>query len=297
MELDSGLKTDQIMLKVALALLPAIAASVLVFGPWVLVGLSTAVIASLVAEAVFFQSVRTLQDYSALVTGLLIALALPPTTPIYISVLAAVCAIGLGKKSYGGLGKNIFNPAMLGYAIVLVSFPFDIGTWDATTGATSLDKISHRFGATLQEIASDPAFGSFGSTGFEWVNVFAGAGGLFLIYRKIIGWRLPMATLIGLSLPAVLAYDGGSSASFGSPLMHCFSGGTMLAAFFIVTDPVTSPSSVRGQWLFGLIVGALIFVIRAWGSYPDGIAFSVLLANALVPLLDQKHSNKTVSGR
>ena len=285
------------MLEVALAILPAAAACVVYFGPLVLITIVTAVTVSLAVEAVLFQSIKILQDCSALVTGLLIALALPPTTPVYLTALAAVCAIGLGKKSYGGLGKNIFNPAMVGYAVVLVSFPFDVGTWDATTGATALDKISHRLGATIEEIGSDPAFGNFAAAGFEWINVCAGIGGIFLVLRKIIGWRLPLATLLGLSIPAVLAYDGGSSASLGSPLIHCFSGGTMLAAFFIVTDPVTSPSSARGQWLFGLIVGALIFVIRAWGSYPDGIAFAVLLGNMLVPILDRSHISIAASDK
>jgi len=200
---------------------------------------------------------------------------------------AAGMAVILAKQLYGGIGKNVFNPAMVGYAAALVAFPAHFADWDALTGATALDVFGFRGGAAVAEVWRQPAFGIVGARGFEIVNAAALAGGLYLCATRIANWRMPVAVLGALGACAVIGYDNGSSASLGSPLFHWFSGGTMIAAFFIATDPVTAPSSARAQWIFGVAIGVLIYCIRSFGGYPDGIAFAVLLANLAAPALDK----------
>ncbi len=277
--------------RVLLALLPAVVASVWAFGPLALAQCAVALVAGAgfdaLCQACRRQRIRPCADRSVPVTCLLIALALPPTAPLWIAVVAAGIAVVLAKELYGGLGRNVFNPAMAGYAAVLVAYPQALAYVDADTGATALDALRFRGAATVDDAFAGPAFGSVGAAGFEWVNAAALLGGLYLLASRIIHWRLPAAVLLGIALPAVAFYDGGSSASLGSPLFHWFAGATMLGAFFIATDPVTAPAAPREQWLFGLGIGAGIFAIRATGSYPDGVAFAVLLGNLATPLLDR----------
>lgn len=286
---------------VCAALVPAYAVATAFWGLTILSNLGLALAFGWAAELccllmagrTWRRAISTLSDGSAAVTAALIALALPPDIGGYVLLVAMVTAVGLAKHLYGGLGNNPFNPAMTGYAVVLISFPADVARWpvliDGTTGATALDSFFHRGGQAVVDVWSqDAGFGSFGGLGFEWLNVAVLAGGCALVLAKIVQWRMPIAVLTGLGVCAALGYDAGSSASLGSPLMHWFSGGTMLAAFFIATDPVTHPSNVRDQWVFGLFVGAAIWVFRAYASYPDGIAFAILLANCLSPLLDKR---------
>ena len=287
----SGLDTRGIMLRTSAALVPALVAVTYCFGVGVLVNLAVTVCAGFALEAGWtWARVRRLDavtDLSTLVTCALIAVAVPPSLHPGILVFAAAMAVILAKQLYGGVGKNVFNPAMVGYAAALVAFPAHFADWDALTGATALDALRFRGGATVAEVWREPAFGLIGARGFELVNAAALAGGLYLCIVRIANWRMPVAVLAGLGACAALGYDNGSSASLGSPLFHWFSGGTMLAAFFIATDPVTAPSSVRAQWVFGLAIGALIYAIRSFGGYPDGIAFAVLLANLAAPALDK----------
>jgi electron transport complex protein RnfD len=233
-----------------------------------------------------------LLDGSALVTACLLALALPPDVPWPVLLIAAIAAVGIGKYAYGGLGNNIFNPAMVGYAIVLVSFPKLMG-WptnvDTLSGATVLTTFKFRTGTTVEDIWTPlNGFGSIAGAQWEWINVAFLLGGLALVAWRLIAWRIPLAMLATIGILAAFGYDNASSNSLGSPFFHWFSGGTMLAAFFVATDPVTHPVSTRGQWLFGIVVGAMTFCVRAFGNYPDGTAFAILLANAITPYVDRR---------
>ena len=277
--------------RVLIALVPAVAAAAWVFGPMVLaqcaIGLLAGALCDLACQHVRHRQRRMFADRSTPVTCLLIGLGISPAAPLWIVVVAVGIAIVLAKELYGGLGRNVFNPAMAGYAAVLVAYPQALQYVDATTGATALDALRFRGGSTIDDLAAGPAFGLVGGRGFEIVNVAALLGGGYLLIVRVVHWRIPAAVLLGIALPAAAFYDSGSSASLGSPLFHWFAGASMLAAFFIATDPVTAPQRAAHQWLFGLGVGALVFVIRAWGSYPDGVAFAVLLGNLATPMLDR----------
>ena len=280
-----------VMLRVAVALVPVAAAATWAFGAGILVNLAVAIGAGMAIEAawVWFRdrSLAAATDSSAVVTAALIALAAPPGLAIGALVFAVAVALVLAKHLFGGLGRNIFNPAMAGYAAALVAYPTPFGDWDAFTGATALDAMRFRDGATVAEAWGGDAFGLIGGRGFEAVNAAALVAGMWLCALRIANWRFPVAVLGSLGACAALGHDGGSSASLGSPLFHWFAGGTMLAAFFVATDPVTAPAAPAAQWLFGALIGILIFVIRAFGAWPDGIAFAVLFGNLAAPALDR----------
>ena len=247
-----------------------------------------------------------LRDGSVWITALLITLALPPQTPAGIVAIAVVTGLGIGKHAYGGLGQNIFNPAMVGYAIVLVSFPADLSLWstsnyfasggtentlntvDGLTAATTLESFKHRSALTVAEYwQQSQSFGYFGSKGWEWINLAYLLGGSFLIWKQIIAWQMPVAFLLTLTVLSSLGYDSGSSNSLGSPAIHLFSGGTMLFAFFVLTDPVTCPSHPRSRIIFAVLVASLAFAIRTLGAFPDGLAFAILFGNLFAPLIDR----------
>ncbi len=304
---------------VLLALLPGTACFFWLFGWGVLFNLLIAGITALIAEAAMLRLRRravahTLLDGSALVTGLLLALALPPLAPWWIPVIGSVFAIIIAKQLYGGLGYNPFNPAMVGYVVLLISFPLemtlwpaagnypdlagtfslfftgslpDAGTLDAVTMATPLDTVRTRLGLgeTLTELQSGALFGLAGGAGWEWVNFWFLAGGLFMLKLRVIQWRIPASMLAGLALTALVfhLYDPDT---YASPLFHLFSGAAMLGAFFIATDPVSASTTPRGRLWFGFGIGVLTWVIRTWGGYPDGVAFAVLLMNLAAPTID-----------
>ncbi|MCY4199251.1 MAG: RnfABCDGE type electron transport complex subunit D [Gammaproteobacteria bacterium] len=229
-----------------------------------------------------------LLDGSAVVSAVLIALCLPPGVPWYLLAIALAGGIGLAKHAYGGMGNNLLNPAMAGYALVLVAFPSDLATWvvDGVTAATPLEVFRFRGASTVAEVWPH-AFGVVGGIGWEWMNLGFLIGGLCLLAMGIIRWQAPVAFLVSLVVCASFGYDGGSSSSLGSPAMHLFTGGTMLCAWFVVTDPVTAPASARGRLIFGALIGVLVFLIRSFGAYADGIAFAVLLGNISAPLIDE----------
>lgn len=290
--------TRSIMLIVAACLLPGLLLSAWLISPMLLANAAVAVLIAGCTEAIClklkgrFDPVR-LVDGSSLVTALIIAVAMPPSVPLAVLAFATITAIALAKYAYGGLGNNVFNPAMVGYAAALLSFPLALSSWpdliDGLSGATALTAFKFRGGATVADIWSpDNGFGSLGAADTEWINAAFLGGGIILLLLRLAAWRTSAGMLLGMTLIAAAGYDSGSSASFGSPTYHLFTGGTMLAAFFVVTDPVTHPASTRGQWLFGLLVGALTVLIRVFGSHPDGIAFAVLLANAVTPYLDRR---------
>jgi len=260
-------------------------------------------------------------DLSALVTGWLLAMTLPPWAPWWIGVLGSFCAIVIGKHVFGGLGQNLFNPAMLARTILLVSFPLEMTTWIAprpfgtpqsldvsagwsitANGIPNLDAVSSAsvlghvrteigMGHQLPDILVsmyDPvasAVGSISDSLGETSAVLFLLGGLFLMAKKIISWHIPVALLGSVAVLAAI-FHLIDPLRYGDPLFHLLSGGLMLGAFFIATDPVTSPVSSMGKIVFGAGCGLLLFIIRNWGGYPEGMAFAVLLMNAATPLID-----------
>lgn len=312
----------QVMLLVLLTCLPGGSALVSFFGWGVVLNLAWLVVLAVTLEAVVLRLrgqpvLAQLRDCTALVTAIFLALALPPTAPWWLGCVAVFVAIVLAKHLYGGAGRNLLNPAMAGYAAVLLAFPLQMTRWlvpeggaaglpsftealliftgsdpdvgiDSFTGATVLDNFRQQRGGQLlsEFFASTPTMGRWAGLGWEWINAGFLVGGLYLLYRRVITWHIPGALLAALAAWALLFYDGGSSASGGSPLFHFFSGATMLGAFFIATDPVTAPATPRGKLLYGAVIGSLIYGIRTWSSYPDGVAFAVLFGNLAAPLLD-----------
>ena len=309
-------RTQKVMLQVLAALAPGALALIALYGVGTLFNLLWCSAVALGTEALMLHLRKRplavfLKDGSALVTAVLLALALPPYAPWWLSLLASAFALVFGKHLYGGLGQNPFNPAMLGYVVVLVSFPLEMTRWpspdaglglvdglsrilglgapppDAWAGATALDVLKNNHSLTIDElVAQSTAFGHVGGRGVELVNLAFLAGGLFLLWRKLFTWHAPLGMLGGLFVMSLLFWNGSGSDSHGSPLFHLFSGAAMLGAFFIVTDPVSGATSNRGRLVFGLGVGIVTYVIRAWGGYPDGVAFAVLLMNLAAPTID-----------
>ncbi len=295
-------RTRTILLTVSACLVPGLVLQALLLDPaGVLQNVLVASVTAMITERTCAgpaagRLARTItdDDASALVTGLILAAALPPGSAAPL-VMATVAALALGKHAYGGLGNNVFNPAMVGYAVVLVSFPDALARWpaawgasvDGLTGATVLTTFKYRGAATVEDVwLPGNGFGALAGAGYEWIALAYAAGGLWLFFRGFAAWRPAAGMLLALTLASLATYDNGSSASLGSPAYHLLGGSALLAAAFVVTDPVTHPATHRGQWLFGLLVGAMIFSVRAWGNYPDGIAFAVLLGNAVTPYLD-----------
>lgn len=309
-------RLQQAMKLVLLATVPGVLALVWWQGWGVLINLVLAGTTALAVEAVALKLRRrplrpTLSDGSALVSATLLAVALPPYCPWWLTVCAVAFAL-LGKHLYGGVGKNPFNPAMLGLAVVLVSFPQQMAQWPASHGmdllaglqhvlgfsleptpdawaqATALDSLRINRSLTIDELfARHPAFGHFGARGVEWANLAFLAGGLFLLQRRVFSWHAPVGMLASLFVISLLCWNGSGSDSHGSPLFHLLSGASMLGAFFIVTEPVSGARNPGARLLFGAGVGLLTYLIRTWGGYPDGVAFAVLLMNLCVPALDR----------
>jgi electron transport complex protein RnfD len=233
--------------------------------------------------------------------------------------VGSLFSIVVAKHLYGGLGYNPFNPAMVGYVVLLISFPIQMTSWvtplallpegvshpgileslsivfagyspaDGVTGATPLDSFKFSDGLLVEQIYSqNPLFSKAGiaGVGWEWVNIGFLIGGLILLGSKIFTWHGPVAMLAAIAIMSVLFWDGGSSDSPGSALMHLFSGASMMGAFFILTDPVSSAASNRGRLIYGALIGGLVYLIRAWGNYPDAVAFAVLVANFSAPFID-----------
>ncbi len=311
------------MRDVILALVPGILCMLWFFGWGVLFNLVLTSVTALTAEAMVLKLrrkpvVETLYDGSALVTALLLALTLPPLAPWWIAVIGTLFAIIIAKHLYGGLGFNPFNPAMVGFVVLIISFPLQMTFWpaprglessllglldtlqvvfgntppaghtiDSMTMATPLDTVKTGFGLfdTWSEITSGPVFGALGGKGWQWINLAYLAGGIWLLRRGVIQWHIPVAVLAGLFIMANPFYAADSD-SFASPIFHIFSGATMLGAFFIATDPVSAATTPRGRLYYGAGIGILIYIIRTWGGYPDAIAFSVLLMNMAVPTID-----------
>ncbi|MBL4783625.1 MAG: electron transport complex subunit RsxD [Porticoccaceae bacterium] len=313
---------QKMMLWVLVALAPGIITMIWYFGFGVLLNIIICVSTAVFAEALMLYLrgrpiLPFISDLSAVVTGLLLALSLPTLAPWWIPFIGAIIAIVIAKHLYGGLGYNPFNPAMVAFAVLMVSFPKSMTVWtlpyslmpnggsfsdvlsfvfgqppakeviDAMTAATPLDQMKTQLGLnqTVAEIQSASIFGSFAGTGWQWVSIAYLMGGVVLLFKKVISWHIPVGLLTGLFVISSFFYlfEPGLSPS---PTFHLFSGGAMIGAFFIATDPVTAATTLKGRFIYGALIGVLTYIIRTWGGYPEGIAFAVILINMAVPLID-----------
>lgn len=303
------------MFTVCVALIPGLLLLIHYFGWSYLVNALLALVAAVLAEMVLLRARQrpfrhAITDGSAAVTALLLACALPPLVPWWLVISASVLAILFGKHLFGGLGQNPFNPAMLAYAFLLVAWPLPLTSgWvlpgqglalapavelsfgyspsrlDGLTGATPLGHYAANIGSLLaSDVRQHPLYADFGAVGWTPVNVAFLLGGLLLLQRQVISWHIPVSLLLALSL---MSLTFGADADLAVPLsLQLFSGSTMLAAFFIATDPVSAATSRQAKLFYGAGIGLLIYSIRRWGHYPDATAFAVLLMNFMAPLLD-----------
>ncbi|TAN81978.1 MAG: electron transport complex subunit RsxD [Gallionella sp.] len=324
---------SQIMLKVLLALVPGIALYVWYFGPAILVSITLASITALGTEALMLKLrdrpiAPFLKDNSALLTGWLLALSIPPLAPWWLIVVGTAFGIAIAKHLYGGLGNNPFNPAMIGYAVLIISFPVQMTHWltphglgqvelgfidqlgymfagvlpdslrlDAITMSTPLDTLKTRLhlDEPIKQIFGLPIYGHLAGHGSEMVALGFLLGGLYLLAVRIISWHIPVAFLGTLFATASIFYLI-DPAHYVAPLFHWFSGAAMLGAFFILTDPISSPTTHKGKLIFAAGAGLLTYLIRAFGGFPDGVAFATLLMNICVPLIDA-YTQPKVFGR
>jgi len=313
-----------VMIRVMIALIPAVVAYIWFFGWGLLINISIAIAVGLGSEALMLKIRQRpikpfLTDGSVIVTALLLAFCLPPLAPWWLTTIGMLFAVIIAKHLYGGLGYNPFNPAMVGYVVLLISFPKEMTLWlspnflndlnigffntliaiftgilpyglsiDTITSATPLGIIKTNLGLSMtigETVSSSALFGDFGGIGWEWVGNWIFLGGIWLIYKKVITWHIPLSMLLSLFVISLIPFLGDSDYN-SSPLFHMFSGATMLGAFFIATDPVSGCTTPRGKIIFGAGIGALIYIIRVWGGYPDGVAFAVLLMNMAAPTID-----------
>ena len=305
----SAESTIRIMWSVVLSLLPVIGASVWFFGPSALLVLFATVAGCLVTERLFGDRRNSLADGSAMITGLLLGLCLPPGFPLWMAFLGGVFGIGFGKIVFGGLGQNIFNPALLGRAFLQAAFPVAITTWpartadwwalrgdnlalpfmspaatDAVTGATPLGNL--KFGddpvvTPLLDLFLGSSGGSLGETSALLILL----GGIYLAIRGHLNWHIPVSILVSVFVFSGLFYALGLSPF--TPWFMLLSGGLMLGAWYMATDMVTSPVTNAGCWVFGASIGLLVVIIRIWGGLPEGVMYAILLMNALVPFINR----------
>ncbi len=321
--------TSKYMFKVVYGLIPGIIAATYFFGWGVLTNIAIAVTAALFFEAIALKLRRhALQKYlcdgSAVVTATLLGMAIPQLSAWWVPVVGVFMAIVIAKHLYGGLGYNPFNPAAIGYVVLLISFPKEMSQWvspdwlgpvspdklsfaqtlgvvflDKIPDTTSLDLLTHaspldylkgqlKLGLDVSAIVkSDPEmWGTFSGKGWEWVNIALLFGGIYMIWKKVITWHIPVGMIGSIIALASIVYAISPETAV-NPLIHITSGGIMLGAFFIATDPVTSCASTKGRLIFGIGAGSLTYIIRTWGGYPDGIAFAVLLMNLSAPYIDR----------
>lgn len=328
---------SRVMRSVVLATIPGIITLVYFFGVGSLVQIALCISVAIISEAAVLKIRQrpisnVLRDNSALLTGLLLGISIPPLAPWWISVIGVGFAIIVAKQLYGGLGFNLFNPAMVGYVLLLISFPVTMTNWqvplelsqytltisdvlsaiftgttnsgltinelrqsvDGVTMATPLDTLKTDLsqGLTAYESFTKPIFGGFVSVGWVWVNLAFLFGGLWLVSQRIIRWHIPVAVIATLSICATLGYLVDAD-THASAFFHVLSGATMFGAFFIATDPVTAATSNKGKLIFGATIGLLVYIIRQYGGYPDAMAFAILLANMTVPLIDMYSKPKS----
>ncbi len=299
--------TPKIMWNVVGSLVPIIGAALFFFGIGALLVIAAATAGAMITERVFGQR-GSLADGSAMITGLLLGLTLPPGFPLWMSFIGGVFAIGFGKLIFGGLGQNIFNPALLGRAFLQAAFPVAITTWpepggdwlsikaehlaipflgvgetDTVTGATPLGLWKfERIATEVGDLVVGTTGGSLGETSAVLITLCGG----YLAVRNFLNWRIPASIFISVAVLAGLLHLLDAT-RFPGPLFMLFSGSLMIGAWYMATDMVTSPVTNKGCWIFGAGVGALVVVIRTWGGLPEGVMYSILIMNALVPFINQ----------
>jgi len=322
-QVHSTASVSRLMLHVGYALVPGTLAYIWLFGISVLIQILLACLTTVVTEALVLvlrkrPVLKTLADGSALLTAVLLALAIPSIAPWWIIVLGTAFAILFGKQIYGGIGYNPFNPAMLGYVMLLISFPLEMTRWpaaislleqiptwqasidvifnsglgiDTISGATPLDTIKTQLSAgvdiptTLISSTYGELFGELSGVGWEMVSLGFLLGGLYLLFTHRIAWQIPVSMLGAIAALSSVFYLIDSN-QYINPLLHLFGGASMLGAFFIATDPVSAATTPRGRIYYGIGIGVICFVIRTWGNYPEGLAFAVLLMNMAAPTID-----------
>ncbi len=290
------------MLAVIIALLPAVACSLYYFGVGALVVLVTAIVGCTATEYLIqrflIKGKNTLGNCSALLTGILLALNLPSNLPVFIVLIGSVVAIGITKMAFGGLGNNIFNPAIAGRIFLLLSFPAQMTTWplpienrwqyfDVTTGATVLSSLKEGTAHTLTPL--NAFLGNMGGSMGEVSAIALLIGFAFLLYKKVISWHIPVSIIATVAIFYTLLGE--------NPLMPVLSGGLLLGAIFMATDYVTSPMSHRGMIVYGIMIGILTVIIRKWSAYPEGISFAILIMNSLTPLINRYFKPKRFGER
>ncbi len=286
--------TKQAMWLVVLALIPAIVSAVVFFGFYQLLVIAVAVGFAVGTEAAI-KTIRkrkvTITDGSGIITGLLLALILPPNFNLAFTALGSIVAIGLGKEIFGGLGYNIFNPALVGRAFLQAAFPVPMTTWsepnfanvDAVTSATPLS--AFKFDSVATELSS-MMIGNIGGSIGETSSIAVLAGGLFLIFAGVVNYRVPLAMVIGAVVFGGIFWFI-DPASYPNPLFHLAAGGFLFGALFMATDWVTSPMTAKGMWIFGLGISLVLIVIRLFGGLPEGVMYAILFMNAFVPLINR----------
>lgn len=304
--LKSPTTTARIMWTVSASLLPAVAWSAWLFGPSAALEILAALAGAVVAERALGGSAATLADGSAVLTGLLLGLTLPAGMPLWMGFTGGAVSIGFGKAIFGGLGQNVFNPALVGRAFLQAAFPTAITTWpvpgaartglvpgllafpfthprtaDAVTGATPLGRMKFDHAGTE---AARLLLGTTGGSLGETSAILLLAGGAYLAARRYLEWRIPASIFL-----TVAALSAGlhalDPARYPGPLFMLLSGGLVLGALYMATDPVTSPATNGGAWIFGAGIGVLVVIIRIWGGLPEGVMYAILLMNAMVPFI------------
>ena len=291
-----ALNSDKIIGATILAALPGIAAMSLVWGMGILQNIILMLVFAALIDLIFLKlKAKPLAQYrkiypSSALTILLIAIGLPPAVTPGVLLVACLASLGLAREAYGGIGRNVFNPAMVGYAVIFLAYPQHLAIWpsdlNGLSGATLLTEFKYRDSLTISEFLSIHESANRSST---LVGCAFFLGGIFLLYKKIITWHIPLTIMITMIVLAQWGYDSGSSQSGGSPWFHLTAGSLVATAFFIATDPVTHPLRKEHQVLFAIIVSAVIYLVRTEGSFPDGIAFAILFANCFAPIMNRYH--------
>ena len=294
--------TACIMRDVVIALLPALVVSTIVFGLDVLrvtaISVAACVVFEYLIQKFFVQGPLTISNWSAVVTGVLLAFNLPASIPWWIVVIGAFVAIAVAKMTFGGLGKNPFNPALVGRVFLLIAYPVQMTTWplpvngafDALSGATPLAAVKH--GAAGPDVlgVQDLLLGNMPGSLGEVAALALLVGFAYLLWRRVITWHIPvtiLATIAVLAFIVALCSDGSAALLWQLPLFHVLSGGAILGSVFMATDYSTSPMTVRGGVIFAIGIGVITMLIRLWGAYPEGMSFAILMMNACVPLINK----------
>jgi len=310
--LKQPLTTSKAMGDVVLALLPATLAGVWFFGLGALLVVSASIAGAMLTEWVFSppeERTAKMLDGSGLITGLLLGLTLPPGLPLWMAFLGGVVSIGLGKLIWGGLGYNLFNPALVGRAFLLATFPVAMTTWNAQTGASEFFNVQSSIlalpfmQATYDGMSAATPLGlmKFESQSTPLWDLMIGKttgcigetsglllilGGVYLLLRRSLDWRIPASILLSVAaFTSILFLVDGDK--YPGPLFSVFSGGLLIGAIYMATDPVSSPITPKGAWIFGIGIGLLIVLIRVFGGFPEGVMYAILLMNAATPLIDR----------